>query len=271
MIELHRVSKVYAVGPVKVPALCDVSFRIDKGEFVVLAGPSGAGKTTLLRLLYRAEPPSDGEVEVFGQDVGTLRRAQVAALRRSIGVVFQDAKLLPVRTVYGKAPSGPRGPGPPPPATGGGGRGAPRRGAPWCPPRRCCWPTSPPGASTTRWPRRSSRCSGTSGRAARPWSSRPTRRGSPRRCAGGRSRSRPAGSGRTGAERAVFGFLGGGALRGLPRAGRVAVSAILLITLSLAALGGFWLVSANLDRAVGRWRDRVRIIVYLRREPAEAG
>ena len=100
MIELHRVSKVYAVGPVKVPALCDVSFRIDKGEFVVLAGPSGAGKTTLLRLLYRAEPPSDGEVEVFGQDVGTLRRAQVAALRRSIGVVFQDAKLLPVRTVY---------------------------------------------------------------------------------------------------------------------------------------------------------------------------
>ena len=100
MIELHRVSKVYAVGPVKVPALCDVSFRIDKGEFVVLAGPSGAGKTTLLRLLYRAEPPSDGEVEVLGADVSALGRAEVAALRRSIGVVFQDAKLLPVRTVY---------------------------------------------------------------------------------------------------------------------------------------------------------------------------
>ena len=68
----------------------------------------------------------------------------------------------------------------------------------------------------------------------------------------------------------MLGFLVGEALRDLRRAGRVAVSAILLITLSLAALGGFWLVSANLDRAVGRWRDRVRIIVYLRREPAEA-
>ena len=67
----------------------------------------------------------------------------------------------------------------------------------------------------------------------------------------------------------MLGFLVGEALRDLRRAGRVAVSAILLITLSLAALGGFWLVSANLDRAVGRWRDRVRIIVYLRREPAE--
>src|SRR3990167_8945095 len=100
MIELHRVSKVYAVGPVKVPALCDVSFRVDKGEFVVLAGPSGAGKTTLLRLLYRAELPSEGEVEVLGADVSALGRAEVAALRRSIGVVFQDAKLLPVRTVY---------------------------------------------------------------------------------------------------------------------------------------------------------------------------
>ena len=100
MIELHRVSKIYSVGPVKVPALSDVSFRIDKGEFVVLAGPSGAGKTTLLRLLYRADLPSDGEVEVFGSDVASLRRAQVAALRRSVGVVFQDAKLLPVRTVY---------------------------------------------------------------------------------------------------------------------------------------------------------------------------
>ncbi len=100
MIELHRVSKVFSVGPVKVPALTDVSFKVDKGEFVVLAGPSGAGKTTLLRLLYRDDLPSEGEVEVLGQDVGALRRSQVAALRRSIGVVFQDAKLLPARTVY---------------------------------------------------------------------------------------------------------------------------------------------------------------------------
>jgi cell division transport system permease protein len=65
----------------------------------------------------------------------------------------------------------------------------------------------------------------------------------------------------------VVGFLIGEALRDLRRAGRVAVSAIVLITLSLAALGGFWLVSSNLDRAVAGWRDRVRIVVYLRREP----
>ena len=65
----------------------------------------------------------------------------------------------------------------------------------------------------------------------------------------------------------MVGFLIGEALRDLRRAGRVAVSAIVLITLSLAALGGFWLVSSNLDRAVAGWRDRVRIVVYLRREP----
>ncbi len=100
MIELHRVSKVYSVGPVKVPALREVSFRINKGEFVVLTGPSGAGKTTLLRLLYRDALPSEGDVEVLGANLVGLGRSQVAALRRSIGVVFQDSKLLPVRTVY---------------------------------------------------------------------------------------------------------------------------------------------------------------------------
>lgn len=66
----------------------------------------------------------------------------------------------------------------------------------------------------------------------------------------------------------MFGFLIGEALRDLRRAGRVAVSAIVLITLSLAALGGFWLLSSNLERAVAKWRERVRIIVYLKREPA---
>jgi cell division transport system ATP-binding protein len=100
MIEFHRVSKVFAVGPVKVPALYDVSFTIGKGEFVILTGPSGAGKTTLLRLLYRAELPTEGEVKVLGRSVADLRRSEVRDLRRSIGVVFQDAKLLPGRTVY---------------------------------------------------------------------------------------------------------------------------------------------------------------------------
>ena len=100
MIELHRVWRVFSVGPVKVPALSDVSFRIVKGEFVTLHGASGAGKTTLLRLLYRDDLPTEGEIEVLGRDVPKLRPGEVAELRRSIGVVFQDAKLLPGRTVY---------------------------------------------------------------------------------------------------------------------------------------------------------------------------
>jgi cell division transport system ATP-binding protein len=100
MIELSRVSKVYDVGPVRVPALSEVSFHVTKGEFVVLSGPSGAGKTTLLRLLYREEVPTEGDIEVLGQPVTALSRSEVGALRRSIGVVFQDARLLPGRTIY---------------------------------------------------------------------------------------------------------------------------------------------------------------------------
>ncbi len=100
MIELRGVSKVYRVGPAKVLALADVSFGIEKGEFTVLAGPSGSGKTTLLRLLYRDELPTDGEIRVAGYDVTALRRSKIPRLRRAVGVVFQDAKLLPGRTVY---------------------------------------------------------------------------------------------------------------------------------------------------------------------------
>jgi cell division transport system ATP-binding protein len=100
MIQLERVSKDFAVGPVKIPALSEVSFRVAKGEFVILTGRSGAGKTTLLKLLYRAEVPSEGEVTVLDQPLAKLRNRGVAALRRSIGVVFQDSKLLPGRNVY---------------------------------------------------------------------------------------------------------------------------------------------------------------------------
>jgi len=100
MIELHRVCKVFSVGPIKVPALTDISFRVAKGEFVVIHGKSGAGKTTLLKLLYRGEVSSEGEVEVLGHDVGALGLRGIAALRRHIGIVFQDAKLLPGRNVY---------------------------------------------------------------------------------------------------------------------------------------------------------------------------
>jgi cell division transport system ATP-binding protein len=100
MIQLERVSKDFAVGPVKIPALSDISFRVAKGEFVILTGRSGAGKTTLLKLLYRAEVPSEGEVTVLDQPLARMRRRAVTALRRSIGVVFQDSKLLPGRNVY---------------------------------------------------------------------------------------------------------------------------------------------------------------------------
>jgi cell division transport system ATP-binding protein len=73
---------------------------VAKGEFAVLAGPSGAGKTTLLRLLYRDELPTEGEIQVAGRVVTSLARRQIPQLRRAIGIVFQDAKLLPGRTVY---------------------------------------------------------------------------------------------------------------------------------------------------------------------------
>jgi cell division transport system ATP-binding protein len=100
MIELDGVWKEYRVGAVKVTALADVSFALERGEFTVLGGPSGSGKTTLLRLLYRDELPTEGAIRVAGYDVVGLRRREVPRLRRAIGVVFQDAKLLPGRTVY---------------------------------------------------------------------------------------------------------------------------------------------------------------------------
>jgi cell division transport system ATP-binding protein len=100
MIRLERVSKVFGDGPARVPALSEVSFHVRKGEFVVLRGASGAGKTTLLRLLYRDERPSEGEIEVAGFDVTALARSEVPRLRRSLGIVFQDAKLLAGRTVF---------------------------------------------------------------------------------------------------------------------------------------------------------------------------
>ena len=100
MIRLHHVGKTFGAGPARHTAVSDVSFTVEKGEFVVLHGPSGAGKTTLLRLLYRDEVPTEGDIEVAGFDVPALRRRRIPQLRRSIGIVFQDAKLLGGRTVF---------------------------------------------------------------------------------------------------------------------------------------------------------------------------
>lgn len=97
MIELKHISKLYPNG---VEALLDINLHIGKEEFVFIVGPSGAGKTTLMRLLYREELPSSGQVIVDRVNVTELNSDQVPYLRRNIGVVFQDYKLLPRRTVY---------------------------------------------------------------------------------------------------------------------------------------------------------------------------
>ena len=96
MIRLEDVSKRYPNGTV---ALEDVDLTIDQGDFAFLVGSSGAGKSTVIRLLIREELPTTGRVTVNDQDVARLRRSQIPHLRRMVGVVFQDFKLLPTKTV----------------------------------------------------------------------------------------------------------------------------------------------------------------------------
>ncbi|MER3453142.1 MAG: cell division ATP-binding protein FtsE [Acidimicrobiia bacterium] len=97
MIRLENVTKIYKG---EVVALRDVSVDIQKGEFVFLVGPSGSGKSTFLRLLLREEKPDAGRIWVAGKDIGQLSSWKVPYLRRNIGCVFQDFKLLPNKTVY---------------------------------------------------------------------------------------------------------------------------------------------------------------------------
>lgn len=95
-VRTYHVSKSYIAGTY---ALHDVSLEVGKGEFVFLTGPSGAGKTTLLKLLFAAEKPSEGQILVLGRNIARLGEAGIPRLRRRIGVVFQDFKLLNRRTV----------------------------------------------------------------------------------------------------------------------------------------------------------------------------
>jgi cell division transport system ATP-binding protein len=97
VVEFRGVSKVYDSGDVGVE---DATFRIDRGEFVFLVGSTGSGKSTLMRLLIKEADPSAGVIRVSGRDLADIDRKRVPHYRRNIGVVFQDFKLLPNRTVY---------------------------------------------------------------------------------------------------------------------------------------------------------------------------
>jgi cell division transport system ATP-binding protein len=97
MIRFENVTKTYKAGTV---ALRDLSVDIDKGEFVFLVGPSGSGKTTCLRLLLREERPDTGRIWVAGREIGGLSHWRIPYLRRNMGCVFQDFRLLPNKTVF---------------------------------------------------------------------------------------------------------------------------------------------------------------------------
>jgi cell division transport system ATP-binding protein len=97
VIQLFHVTRRYGNA---VPALSDVSFAVEKGEFVFLTGASGAGKTTLLRLLFRDDLPTSGQVMVNNENLASMPETRVPYMRRQIGVVFQDFKLLKRKTVF---------------------------------------------------------------------------------------------------------------------------------------------------------------------------
>jgi cell division transport system ATP-binding protein len=97
MIQLHGISKTY---PREQVALADITLQIDKGEFVYLTGPSGAGKSTLLKLICCAERPTRGQILMDGRNITRLGTSSIPYLRRNLGIVFQDFKLLVRRTVF---------------------------------------------------------------------------------------------------------------------------------------------------------------------------
>ncbi len=97
MIRFENVSKIY---PNKVVALRDINLEIQAKEFISIVGPSGAGKSTLVKLLIRQEEPTSGKIIFQGRNLATLRSGEIPYLRRQIGVVFQDFKLLPKKTCF---------------------------------------------------------------------------------------------------------------------------------------------------------------------------
>ena len=100
MIEFEHVSKVYETQNDENVALEDINIQIDEGEFVFVLGHSGAGKSTFLKLMLMEEKPTEGRVIINDQDLTRLRRRKVPYMRRQMGVVFQDFRLIPTMTVY---------------------------------------------------------------------------------------------------------------------------------------------------------------------------
>ena len=98
-IKFENVIKEYQMGEVTIKALDNTNFEIDKGEFAFLVGPSGSGKSTFLRLLIKEEEPTSGKILVDGKDITRLKKKEIPYLRRKIGFVFQDFRLLYDRTV----------------------------------------------------------------------------------------------------------------------------------------------------------------------------
>ena len=96
MIQLYQVTKYYE----GIPALRDVSFTVDKGEFAFVTGPSGAGKSTLLKILFCAEQADEGRIVMQGMNTSRLKSSTIPYLRRNIGFVFQDYKLLSHKTIF---------------------------------------------------------------------------------------------------------------------------------------------------------------------------
>lgn len=97
MIQMFHVTKHYGK---EIPALVDISLKVEKGEFIFITGPSGAGKTTLLKVLFCEERPDEGQILIQGINVVKIKNSGVPFLRRSIGFIFQDFRLLPKKTVF---------------------------------------------------------------------------------------------------------------------------------------------------------------------------
>ncbi|MGN0558666.1 MAG: cell division ATP-binding protein FtsE [Acutalibacteraceae bacterium] len=111
MIQFKNVSKTYSTGT---DALHDVSLQIDKGEFVFIVGASGAGKSTFLKLIMHETTPTSGEIIVNGQNLNKMKRRQVPYLRRTMGIVFQDFRLIDKMTVFDNVAFAMRAVGAPP-------------------------------------------------------------------------------------------------------------------------------------------------------------